>query len=207
MRVSKQKNKDYEKLKREIGDDLKILLGLGYHHGLRKGEILNLRWNDVDFLENKITFEGEKTIKGETREVYLHSELIQLINAEYAYRNIHYPSSPWVCSRYGKKITYFAKSWKRACKKVGLDNLIFHDLRRSSIRNMIRSGISQTVAMKISGHRTPSIFRRYDITSGEDLKQATKKLEIYQNSLNGHKNATIPVEEGKNQSELLETIN
>jgi hypothetical protein len=59
-----------------------------------------------------------------------------------------------------------------ARKKVGLAGIMLHDLRRSGVRAMVRAGVSQTTAMKISGHRTAEIFRRYDIVSEQDLKEA-----------------------------------
>jgi integrase len=68
------------------------------------------------------------------------------------------------------------KSWRSACKKAGIPGRLLHDLRRGAVRNLERSGVSRSVAMKLTGHKTESVYRRYSIVVEADLREAGEKL-------------------------------
>lgn len=96
--------------------------------------------------------------------------------------------TPWVFwrlvadARGGEKkpqpILRFEEAWRLACRAAGLPGKIPHDLRRTAIRNLVRAGIPESVAIQMSGHRTRSVLERYNITSGADLKDAARKLNV-----------------------------
>lgn len=85
---------------------------------------------------------------------------------------------PWVFinPKTADRIRYFRRPWVHACRQVGLPGRIFHDFRRTAVRNMVRAGVPEVVAMSISGHRTRSVFDRYNIVSEEDLREAARRI-------------------------------
>jgi len=92
---------------------------------------------------------------------------------------------PWVFHRTGKKvkgkpIVRFTKAWRKACAQAGCPGRIPHDLRRTAVRNLVRAGIPERVAMQMTGHKTRSVFERYNIVSECDLVEAAKKLNAIQ---------------------------
>jgi len=94
-------------------------------------------------------------------------------------RDRDFPDCPYVCHRNGKLFNWLRQVWLRACDRIGLKGKTFHDLRRTGVRNLVRAGVPETIAMRISGHTTRSVFDRYNITSEDDLKQAATNLEDY----------------------------
>jgi hypothetical protein len=86
---------------------------------------------------------------------------------------------PYLFHNDGNPIVDCRHAWKTACAKAGLSGLLVHDLGRSGIRNMVRSGVPEAVAMRISGHLTRTVFERYNIVSEGDLDAAAVKLDAY----------------------------
>jgi integrase len=138
-------------------------------------------------MERVVRLHPGETKNDEPRVIPLAPELYDMLVMQKAIRDRDYPSCPWVFYREGQPITDWnlRSAWETACKAVGfVDDAgkatkVFHDLRRSGIRNLVRAGVPERVAMQISGHKTRAVFDRYNIVSEGDLKDAARRLGEY----------------------------
>ena len=83
---------------------------------------------------------------------------------------------PWVFHRNGRPIKDYRRAWQKACQKARVVGKIPHDFRRTAVRNLERAGVPRSVAMKLTGHKTESVYRRYAIVSESDLAEGVAKL-------------------------------
>jgi integrase len=179
---------EYLRVREALPDDLKPLLVFAYYTGCRAGELLGLRWNQVDLEERVCRLEPGETKNGYARTIPLPVQLYEVLVIQKQFRDQYWPDCGLVFfqHRNGKPIRYYRNGWAKACHAAGLwdeeaqePTKLFHDLRRSGVRDLVRSGTPETVAMAISGHRTRSVFDRYNIVSEQDLKQAAQRLADY----------------------------
>ena len=147
-----------------------------------KSEVLTLTWNRVDLDEGRIDLDEGHSKNGRARHAYLSPGTSVMLRAQRArvetlqqelgriipHVFVHLEKGQWQ----GQRLYKFDDAWQSACRKAGYAGILIHDLRRSGVRALVRSGTPESVAMKISGHESRSIFDRYNITSDQDLKDA-----------------------------------
>lgn len=200
----------YERLSAALPERLRLPLALGFFTGMRLSEVLNLRWEQIDFLAGTISLRAGETKNDGARTIPIVPQLRTLLLEQRAKRPAGFLHVCFTLDGQGRavKIKGFRKAWYSACVKCGLGEMtaavdpetgetlyapprgprskpkprmvysgvIFHDLRRTAVRNLVRSGVPERVAMAISGHKTRSVFDRYNIVSENDLAAAGSQL-------------------------------
>lgn len=179
---------EFEAVVSRLPEPVADIAKFAYLSGWRKGEILPLRWDAVDRTAPEVRLRTSKNNRG--RVLPLVGELWALIERRWKAREVEMPGGLTRLSdnvfhngRNGKPIINFKKAWATACRKAGVPGKHFHDLRRTAVRDMIRAGTPQSIAMAISGHRTVSMFLRYDIANEQDKREALRKTEAHRSSM------------------------
>jgi len=181
---------EYKRLLDCLCDSLKPFLVLAYNGGTRSGELKKLKWTQVNRRLGVIELEAKNTKTGDGRYLPIYNDMGEWLDKQFAIRNAECPDCEYVLfwhkadakmGKAGTKLDTFPASWDRAIGQAGFetdgkDKLIPHDLRRSACRNLARV-LPQAMIMKIMGHKTDSMFRRYNIVCLKDIVEAGKKLD------------------------------
>lgn len=171
---------EFKRLVAYLPSPIDDVASFAYLTGWRRGEILSLRWEAVDRKAREVRLRTSKS--GHGRVLPLEGALWRLMERRWSAREFRSMVdvrglSQYVFHRGGEPIGEFRRSWATACRKARVEGKLFHDLRRTAVRNMIRAGVPQSVVMSLSGHRTVSMFLRYNITSDADRRDALRRLD------------------------------
>ena len=131
---------------------------------------------------------NSKNKKG--RPLVLKGEVLDVIQRRASLRRL---DCPYVFHRNGRRISSLFKAWRKACEAAGPTGRYFHDMRRSAIRNFVRSGTPEVVAMAISGHKPRSVFDRYNIVNEADIAEAMARSSRYVADRRKSKRQVIPL--------------
>ncbi len=169
---------EVEALCRHLPDEIADAVLFLFFSTWRVGEVRTLEWRDYDRPEGVLRLRPERSKNRHGRVVPVdRGELADIIARRRQARRL---DCPYVFHRTGKRIGDFRKLWVKACTEIGLAGRIVHDLRRSGVRHLVRAGVPLHTVMAMSGHRTQSMLKRYDIVSLEDLRAAVERGSDYQ---------------------------
>jgi integrase len=178
----------FDAVRRRLPDDLQAALMVAYTFGWRmQSEVLALEQRQLDLDAGTLRLDPGATKNDEGRVVHLTAELKALLAAQVArIRAVEKKTGriipflfPYLSGekRLGQRRRDFRKAWRNACAAAGIPGMYRHDLRRTAVRNLVAAGVSERVAMTMTGHKTRSVFDRYHIVSNTDLAEAARKMD------------------------------
>lgn len=196
-RVGFFERSDFDAVCAQLPDALRPAIQFGYLTGWRvKSEVLPLQWPQIDFAHGTVRLEPNSTKNDEGRVFPFAAlpELASLLARQRDYtREVERAIGaviPWVFHRGGRPIRDYRGAWKNACYRAAVEQRnalsvvvrpqligrLVHDLRRTAVRNLERAGVPRSVAMKLTGHKTETVYRRYAIVVESDLRDGVAKL-------------------------------
>lgn len=171
---------EFDRVRAELPEYLRPLVTLAYWTGWRRGELLNLEWRHVDLDNGTVRLDPGTTKNNQGRFVYLPSEALETLRAwRETTSAVERERSCIIISVFhhnGSKIRDYYTAWRAACERAKVPGRLVHDFRRTAARNYVRSGVPERVAMTVLGHKTRSIFDRYNIVSEGDLRAAAEQV-------------------------------
>jgi len=192
---------EFNRLMEALPSHTRAVVATGYYGGMRKGEVLNLTWSHIDMKNRIIKLEASETKDREARKIPICDGLYDiLLSIPKAIHDDH------VFLFKGKPIKDFRTALRRACRDAGIpygrrtkDGFVFHDTRHCFNTNMRRSGVPESVIMKITGHSTREMFLRYDTVDSSDIRKAVDQMEGFLKSVDQNVDQGIKNEEGVNR--------
>jgi len=151
---------------------IRPIVKIAYHMGMRKDEILRLTWPEVDLRKGFIRLPAERTKTDTPRTIPLHPEVRTTLDK--LPRGLH---TDRVFLRYGQPFDEIKHGFQSDCERAKIENFTFHDLRHCALNNLRKAGNDYFKIMAMSGHKTISVFKRYNLVTEEELAQIRWSFE------------------------------
>lgn len=172
---------EYLAIRAHLPPDFQDALDFAYETGWRKGAIFRLAWSAVDLRVGTLRLPAEHAKNKQAQALPLSARLREILTRRAERRRL---DCPLVFHVNGKPMYHaWQDAWVRACRAAGLTGKRLHDLRRTVSRDLIRSGVAPGTAMRVTGHKSPVMFRRYAVVRDADLQEATDRLAAYRATL------------------------
>jgi integrase len=162
---------------------LKPILYCAYHTGMRRGEILELTWDRVDLKAGFIRLKNTDTKTDTARIIPIGRELREVFRHLPVALDSQGTRVPYVFTRNGQRVKSIKRVFMRVRQETGITNTVFHDYRHTATTNLRRAGVDALTAMKITGHKTMAVFKRYNTIDEQDLKAAQRRMDTYMDTM------------------------
>jgi integrase len=158
---------------------LQVIVKLAMWTGMRLGEILSLRWRQIDFKNRLIHIENSKThtrrsipMTDEAYEAlkFAYTKLPRRLDEDWVFINLETMT----------RLKSIKRSWKTLLKRAGIENFRFHDLRHDFASRLVMAGADLRTVQEVLGHRTLTMVMRYSHLSPKHLKKVFSSLEVWQ---------------------------
>ncbi len=171
---------EYKAILAEVPHYLRPIIATEYWTGFRADELLKLEWRHVDLETGRIELEPKMNKNKSFKTIYLPQDALAVLRdwrkTTEDLMSITDTIITRVFHRNGQPIKSYRTAWDNARKRVGLQGKTFHDFRRTMTRHLRDAGVDDPTSMKITGHKTRSVFDRYNIRDERDVKNAADKL-------------------------------
>lgn len=171
---------DLERVLSELAPEVRPVIRFAHLTGWRIGEILSLQWSQVDFKAGEVRLWVSKNDEPRVFPFHTLPPLAALLTEQRertrALERETGTIIPHLFHRAGQPIRSISNGWRAACRRAGLPGMLVHDLRRTAVRNLELAGVSRSVAMKLTGHKTENVYRRYAITDSRSLADGVGRL-------------------------------
>jgi integrase len=181
---------EHARVRDALPEALRGIAVLAFYSGWRvPSEIVPLTSDRVDLRAGTLRLDAHTSKNGEARTLTFGNipELADMLRRQRLYADSFELTTgrrvAHVFHRAGKPVKDFYVTWRKACQEAGVPGRLLHDFRRSAAQNLVRPGVPEQVAMRVTGHKTRSVFARYNIVSTVDLEDATAKLAAHMETL------------------------
>ncbi len=159
---------EFEALFEACPKHLKGPVLMAFTMGMRRSEITGLTWPEADLQKGFIRLVAGRTKTDQTRAIPIHPRILEVLKC--LPRALH---TNRVFLLNGKPFYEIKRAFRTACKVAGIEDFVFHDLRHCALNNLRLAGNDYFKIMALSGHKTTSCFKRYNLVTEDELKKLT----------------------------------
>jgi len=174
----------YRAVVKHLPEHLRPLAAIAYITGWRAmSELLSRQWRHVDLAKGWLRLDPGESKNGDGREFPFTPDMRSVLETQR--ETVRTMSASRRASSLGIRPTRwqpyqgFSLAWRTACRDAGVPGRLVHDFRRTAVRNLERAGVPRSAAMRMTGHKTEAVYRRYAITDSAMLQEAAVKLAAF----------------------------